>query len=466
MAGEMDFARRHAAFLTGTFRPWAQTEIRVEGEIVQSARQAGFTNLNDQFSGWDGKTTFNAVRGLGRRSLRRTSRGASPVTERTISTIPRRGRTPFSTIRICRSRSAVGAAPTTPIGGYTSGAQASFNTAGGNILHDVNVPANRFANAIAGSRFRVPTEEFTLSPDAPIIDQRFKDLQFTLHQKLGRVHLEIAGDANRARAFVNGEQNRGTGDTRIDINQVLPNGATNPHFLQPYGDGQFMRSYRTFDYTNLRVAAASEWQPRFARIAANLMGGVNLGEDTVDYRYLSTALDADHRTWTNSTILIRRYWNEDSRPIPDLSVAPIRFTDPVTGFNREIQPRWIPDISRTDTEAISTSNFKYLLAAMNVKLFRERWIVLGAVRGDRYFFKSRQQPRAGEYPKEWNGEAALYKPDAPADYRRLTFRQRDASGAAFGPEIEAIEPATCRPRPRPPLRERPFQRRLQRAGAR
>ena len=432
-----DFDRRHAAFLTGTYRPWAQTEIRVEGELVQNARQAGFTNLNDQFSGWDGKTTFNGVRAGAALTGADYARGISRSGGGYIYD-PNSGQNVIFNYQDMPLTLGGGATPTTPVGGYTSGEQASFNTAGGNILHDVNVPANRFANAIAGSRFRVPTEEFTLSPDAPIIEQRFKDVQFTINQKFGRVHLEIAGDANRARAFVNGEQNRGTGDTRIDINQVLPNGASNPHFLQPYGDGQFMRSYRTFDYTNLRIAAASEWRPRFARIAANLMGGVNLGEDTVDYRYLSTALDADHRTWNNSTILIRRYWNEDRRPISDLGVTPIRYTDPVSGFNREIQPRWIPDIGRTDTEAISTSNFKYLLAAMNMKLFHERWIVLGAVRGDRYFFKSRQQPRAGEYPKEWNGESALYKADAPVDYRSLAFRQRDASGVPFGPAIEAI----------------------------
>ncbi len=432
-----DFDRRQAAFLTTTFHPFARTEIRVEGEFVHSTKQAGFTNLNDQFSGWDGKSTFNQVRAGANFTTDAFARG---ISRRGAAYVfdPTSGQNTIFNYQDTPVTLGGGATGLTPVAGYTSGAQASFNTAGGNILYDVGVPANRFANAIAGSSFRLPSEEFTLSPDAPIIEQHFKDAQFTIAQQWGRVHLELAGDANRARAFVNGEQNRGTADTFIDINQVLPDGTANPHFLQPYGDGLFLRSYRNFDYTNLRFAAATEWHPRFGRIATNLLGGVNLGEDTYDYRYLSLARDPDHRAWGYEYVQVRRYWNETRRPIPSLDPAPVRFFDPVSGFNQTLQPRWIPDPTRTDTEAISRSNFRYLLAAVNAKFFRDRWIVLGAIRGDRYFFHSRQQPRPGEYPKDWDGRNALYKPDAPADYQSLTFRQRDAAGLPFGPPTEAI----------------------------
>jgi outer membrane receptor protein involved in Fe transport len=434
---QKDFDRRAAAFLTGTFRPWPQTELRLEGEVVHAARQAGFTNLNDQFSGWDGRSTYRTVRAGATFTAAEYAKGVGRYGGYYLHN-PASGQEAIFNYQDTPVTLAGGASPTTPIGGYTSGALPAFNTPGGNLLYDVNVPARRFAAALAGSHFRVPTEEFTLSPDAPIIDQRFRDLQFTLHQRLGLLDLEVAGDANRARAFVNGEQNRGTADTRIDLNEVLPNGAANPHFLQPYGDGMYLRSYRTFDYTNLRAAAARAWSTRLGQFTAHVLGGVNLGRDTYDYRYLSLAQAPDHRNWGYEYVWIRRYWNESRRPIPDPGAGRIRYVDPVIGLDREIQARWIPDPTRTDTEAISTSNFRYLLAAVRAQLLRDRWIVLGAVRADAYYFHSRQQTRPGDYAPDWDGTTVNFKPDAPADYHALTFRPRDAGGAPVGPPVEAI----------------------------
>jgi hypothetical protein len=37
----------------------ANTEIRLEGEYGENSRMSGFTNINDQFGGWDGTSTFD-----------------------------------------------------------------------------------------------------------------------------------------------------------------------------------------------------------------------------------------------------------------------------------------------------------------------------------------------------------------------------------------------------------------------
>ena len=42
------------------------------------------------------------------------------------------------------------------------------------------MPGNRFDTAINNSAFRIPSEEFTMNIDAPILLQRFKDFQLTL----------------------------------------------------------------------------------------------------------------------------------------------------------------------------------------------------------------------------------------------------------------------------------------------
>ena len=142
-----------------------------------------------------------------------------------------------------------GSTATTPIAGFVSGSNAPFDS-GGRILHQLNMPAGRFDTAIANSFFRIPSEEFTMNIDAPLLQQRFKDLQLTMNHRIGDFYFEIAGDVNRAVVEVNAEQNRQNNNTYIDINRVKPNGAPNPNFLQPYGDGQFNRSNRNFNYNN------------------------------------------------------------------------------------------------------------------------------------------------------------------------------------------------------------------------
>jgi hypothetical protein len=198
-----------------------------------------------------------------------------------------------------------------------------------------------------------------------------------------------------------------------------------------------MRSYRDFNYDNLRLAGAAEWHPLGQRLTANLMGGINATRDSVDYQYLALARNTDHRLWIYEYTNIRRYWNESSRPIPDLSLQPVRFVDPINGIDTAITPRWLPDIGRTDTEAINHARFKFALASANLRLFKDRLILLGALRYDRYFIGTRQQVRPGDYPVNWDGDTVVFKPDAPSDFSNLTYRLRDNAGVAYGPVLEA-----------------------------
>lgn len=442
-----DFDRRKAAFLTTTFKPYRHTEIRVEGEYGINSRQSGFTTLNDRLSGWNGTQTYSAkaaattlpsnanALGVGRRGAGYYVYDPLYATQ----TIMNYQNDPITLPG--------GNSTTTPLGNFVQGSLPSFSSAGATFLHAVNIPNNRFDRAIANSFFRPPSEEFTISPDAPILAQRFKDIQFTLNQRLGNFYFEVAADLNRANSFINGEQNRSSADTYIDINRVRPDGSANPNFLQPYGDGQLMRGFRTFDYNNVRGAAAYVLETRFGNFAFNTLGGINEGKDTSDYRYLSVAQGNDHRLWgflstpATQNVRIRRYWNQSSRPIPDPALGTIKYVDPNTNplyaTDRDIRPLWAIDISRRDTEAINTSNFKYLLGSLNAKFFKNRWVVLGALRYDSYNFRTRQQIDKGDYPLDWDGVTRILRPSAPADYSSLTYRQRDTAGNPVGPALEA-----------------------------
>lgn len=438
-----DFDKRKAAFLTTTYRPWRNAELRVEGEYGSNSRQSGFTTLDDRLSGWNGLQTYNAP----------AAAAILPANANAIG-VGRRGANYFVYDPVSPANAIMnyqndpitlpgGNSTTTPIAGFVQGSLPSFASAGATFLHAVDVPNNRFDTAIANSFFRPPSEEFTISPDAPILAQRFKDLQLTFNQRLGNFHFEVAADFNRANSFINGEQNRSSNATYIDINQVLPSGAPNPNFKQPYGDGQLMRGFRTFEYNNIRGAAAYVLETRFGNFAFNTLGGINRGKDTSDYRYLSVAQGNDHRIWgflstpATQNVRVRRYWNQTSRPIPDPSLSPIKYFDPNTATASTIQPIWGVDISRRDTESINTSNFKYILASLNAKFFKNRLVVLGAVRYDSYSFRTVQQIDKGDYPLDWDGFTRIMRARAPADYATLTYRARDARGNPIGPEQEA-----------------------------
>ena len=453
-----DFDKRKAVTLTTTYRPWRNAELRVEGEYGVNSRQSGFTTLDDRHSGWDGRTVYNAVAaattlpgnanalGVGRR-------GANYYVIDPVATSPAIMNYQNDPVTL-----AGGASTTTPLAGFVQGSLPSFASNGATFLHAVNIPRNRFDTAIANSFFRPPSEEFTISPDAPILAQRFKDLQITFNQRLGNFHFEIAGDFNRARSFINGEQNRSSNDTYIDINQVLPSGAPNPNFKQAYGDGQLMRGYRKFDYNNVRGAAAYVLDTRYGNFAFNTLGGINKGADESDYRYLSVAQGNDHRLWgflsspATQNVRVRRYWNQFSRPIPDPVGAPIKYFDPNTNTASTIQPIWAVDISRRDTESVNSSNFKYALGSVNAKFFKNRLILLGAVRKDSYFFRTVQQIDKGDYPLNWDGFTRIMRPSAPADYATLTYRTRDAAGNPIGaPQEAAIRPRIAPNGDRDPL---------------
>ena len=447
---DKDFNNRKGLFATTTLRPFRHTEIRLEGEYLEIQKQTGMTTLNDRLSGWDGRLTYNApvaLRGAAAATL--TAATAAGVNRRAANYYvwnPYSGLDAIVNLEGEPITRAGGDTATTPISGYTYGAipgSTTFNTAGATFNHTFGIPDSRFDNAIANSFFRVPSDEFTMSPDAPLLSSRFKDLQLTINQRFGDFYFEVAGDINRQAYFVNGEENRGTQDTYIDINRVRPDGSPNPHFLQPYGDGSFFRGFRHYNYESVRLAAAYVKETRFGKFTVNTMGGSSDNHYTLSYRWLSMAQGEDQSQWILPAqfIRVRRYWTESSRPITDLSLSPIRYLNPgVT--NTQVQPRWVIDNSRFDTETINDASYKYGLVALNAKFFKDRIVLLGAYRRDQYKTASQQQVRGGDYPTDWDPATPLFRGAAPDDWATLTYIPKDAQGRPTGP----AQPATARPR--------------------
>ena len=445
-----EFEKRKGLFLTSTYKPFRNTEIRLEAEAFDREFNKSINNLSDQLLGWDGKTTFAAAAAL-------NSASTATLNALQAAGVSRRGANynvydPYNGFDGIASYQndpitlGGGANPTTPIGGFTyiNAGNVSFNTSGANLLEALNVPDNRFDLAEAGSGFRRPSDRFSLNANGPLLVSRFRDVQLTINQQLGDFFFEVAGDLNKNSNFVNGEQNRGSGATYIDINRTLPNGAPNKHFLEAYGDANYFRGYRQYDYQNARIALAYKKDTRFGNYTFNVSGGINQNHYTLSYQWLSLAQGTNTLAWINGTtanIKVRRYWNESSRPITDLSQRTLPYHNPNTGITEMVKPRWVIDHTRFDSETINDSNYTYGLAALNAKFWRNKLVLIGAVRRDYYDTGSQQMAVTGDYPTDRDPLNPLFKPKAPGDYASFTYRPLDAAGNPL-----AAIPAVTRPR--------------------
>lgn len=433
---EMD--RTHAAFLTTSLKVGPNATLRLEGEYGQNYNTQAFTNINDTFSGWDGKTTFS-----GRVDTLPTNANAVGIGRRAAGYLIMNPGSGSNTIMSYQNDPITvggGSNSSVPIGGFVQGALPSFNSSGAMLLYALNVPANRFDNAIAGSAFRLPKESFSMASDIPRVWQRYKDLQLTFDYKVGQLFFQAAADINRNRLFRYALDSLGTQNTAIDINRVLPNGEANTHFLQPYGDGQHRYGYVDRNSQGLRAAVG--YVPnstRFGKYIFNAMGGITqYAEDQMVYNY-SIAQNADHRRWGSSgnnlgrtdIVFMRRYWYDTSRPVP--APKSIRYIDPVNGVDKTINPIWALENDRPDSVQHIERRFSYAIASFQAKYFDEKLVLLGAVRGDKFRNYVRQQVQPGEYSAtSWDGYTPRSRPDAPADYFGLSYVPKDAAGIATG----------------------------------
>mgnify|MGYP000334786922 CR=1 FL=1 len=73
----------------------------------------------------------------------------------------------------------------------------SPNASGADLLNAINLPGERFANAIRGSAFRLPGRTFSPSFDAPVFWQRYRDVALYFNHAIGQsLFFELALDKN------------------------------------------------------------------------------------------------------------------------------------------------------------------------------------------------------------------------------------------------------------------------------
>jgi len=447
---DRDFDDRRGYYLSVARASPRHTEVRFIGESYEIARQVSFSNIQDRFSGWDGRTTFSAPQGAATLPADAGARGINRQGANFYAFDPANPlRTIFNYANDPITRSS-GDTTTTPAGNFVQGSAAPFNISNMPILYQINAPPGQFDRAIANSSYRPIGKRFSVAADAPILTQRFRDVGVIINhriptQRRGDFYFEIGANTNTTLFLGNGQSNRQLGNIFIDINRVLPNGAPNPNFLVPYSNGLVIHNNFDFVYRNYRAAAA--WvlpQNRLGKFSFNLNGGNFKASRDQHYRFLSIAQGDDHRQWGRNNVQplrVRYYWNTASRPLID-NIGPVAFHDAATGGSRTIQPRWVRDTSREDTQQVDTQDYDYVVAAMNAKLLKDRLVLLGGLRRDAYVNKVMRTIRSGDYPRDWDGVTRIMRPDAPADWATLSYTPLNPNGTPSG----SPRPAANRPR--------------------
>jgi len=440
------FDNRKGVHLAATLKPFKKTEVRVEYEVYQQKALQTLSAINDRVSGWDGVTIVGAPTAtVANSATAGISRLGSATAEYPVY-IPAFNSNQVVNYANTWRTIGGGETATTAVGGVLPRSITNLGVAGAPLDGGIaNLPTGRFALAAAKSAFRAPGREFVISPDAPTATYDFRDTAIFVEQQVGE-HLFLEAASNFAETQRKTEYitTRGIADARIDVNSLLPNGGANPYYLQAYGEGANGHTYFKNNIWDTRVGAAVVFDgTRWGSFRGNVIAGNRWNEQRIRQYVDAMNRNPDPRLQPSLDLLTYRYyWNDPSRPFTFPST--VNYIDPVAGTSRSYTVRELVDLRNPGNNRKSETEFTYLQAAVNAKLWKDRLSLIAGARRDRFQVASwsvTSRPTA-DYPSNWDGSTVIYRPAAPADYYALTYVPKTAAGVATGPAI----PADTRPR--------------------
>ncbi len=447
---DMGFDRRRGAHLALTLKALPNTQVRAEYEYYRQELLLGLDSINDRVSGWDGSsvvpTRMATIAGSDAKGLTRNGSTTAPYPVYVPGSDPRRVMNWANTWTTLGG----GANASVPIGGVLPLSTANLGINGGAIVGSAYDTGQLFRLAEAGSDFRAPSRRTVIAPNAPTIRYGFQNAAvFLEHRQGAHLFFETAINGTAANHLTEYIETAGLADARIDVNETRPDGRPNPNFKQPYGEA--MNGHTHFDVRigEARAAAALVFdQTRWGDFRANLiLGGRRVKSYT---RQLAPVLNrnADLRQRAlQDTFYYRYYWNDPGKPF--ILPKRISYVDPINGTESDYDVNAIADLSRPGNQRLADSRFGYLQAAMNARLLKGKLNLIAGARRDNfrvdtYTLHSDPNAVANDYPANWNGQAIIYRPGAPADYWQLTYTSKDGAGAVTAP----AQPALTRPRVR------------------
>ena len=435
-----------------TFDLTRRTRLSIIGDYYEQKVVAGMIALTDSFSGWDGKTMYSGIQPSTLPS--QTSVGASRLGTNVWLVSPASGRGFDTAVSYTGMMQTLAFSGQRLVNGVATASGSSLGYTGVAILDEPATASGVYDAAIQGSQFRMPARSFTNIGPNPTAINRFRDATFFLDQRVGdTLTLLLSGAANRQYSYglIDYYSNQGYPNIYIDVNRLLPEGATNPNFLQPYNE--FTRPERQkVETTNkaLRFAAAYVKDTRWVDIRANVIGAVEKQDMFRTREYYMLPVDSDPRVWglisstRTQTLRYRYYWNQPQRDIVEMKE--VTLVDPVARTSQTYNPLWVLGSDRNDATNLSNATTKYFQTSANLAFWKRRFILLGAYRSDQVDRSQKLFLRPMDHPANYGAltrEHFIYRPDAPADYFTMTYVPKDAAGRPTG--AQQLAPAT-RPR--------------------
>lgn len=446
---DLEFDNRRGVHLTTTYRPFKRTVLRAEYETYEQSTIMGRETMSDGVSGWDGTTVVTApgtttVTNSDAKGVARVGSSTAPY----LLYVP--GSDQNTVINWANTWRTQGGAATAavPVGGVLALSSANLGINNGPFIGNVYSMDSLFGLAEGGSLFRRPTRETVIQPNAPTLEYKFDSLAAFLEHQMGdHFFFEAAGTRVETTKMVEAVASR-MGTAFIDLNQTLPNGAANPNFRQVYSDSIFATYYYKNEITEARAAAAMVFNnTKWGDFRANLIAGFRtIDNEVLGYNYVMNRNPDIRRRAANDFFNYRYYWNQLNSPMTVPSQ--ITYVDPVANTTQTYQVSKILDLRSPGNFRRSDTDFTYLQAALNAKLFKGRLNLIAGARRDElerslYTMNGSANSVAADYPTGWDGQTAYYRPLAPSDYWNLTYRTRDASGNITG---TTNLPALARPR--------------------
>ncbi len=435
---DAELERKNGVTLASVWRPLRNTEIRAEAEWGEQEWAAITTYFDDNISGWAGQT-YSA-----RLSGNTNAQGVSAYGANAARFIGNgSGGGSLYNFRGWAYTRGGNAAAAIPAGGViVTGPTANINNQ--SIGEQINLPESLYDIALNNSNFRMPDRKFSTYGDRPNTFTEHDDFTLSITQRIGeRVFVEVAGNKGREELRTDTGITRGMSRILLDVNTVMPDGSPNPNFLEPYVE-MFSYPYEQFrDKENLRYSVGYVLDDtKWGDFKFNLSGGYsNQKYDRNSYVHALKSQD-NPILWSTALHFQTRiyYQKDDVREIAKPGTW--TYLDSFANTQREMESAYVRVFNNESLNQVNDATYEYLQAAVNAKLLKGKLNLVAAVRQDRY--ETSQKSPIGQYDNstDWDGVTRYFKPDAPADWTRLTYRLRDSSGNPYG---EAI-PAEVRPR--------------------
>ena len=460
---------KQAAHFAGTYKIFNSLTVRGEFEYLKLSRAVDVFQYRDHISAWDGKT-YDTYTGPGAPP---TTPNAAALAQWGVGRFPQRFVSHpdyngqflnFQHKFRTRGLQYNATAPS-----FFKGQ--SIKTVGWSVVGETMTDGktgisenDRYAGALAGSPFfHIPTREETPLWDDPrhqnpVNAQLTKDAALYLtYTPFKGLFVEIAGDANQVRGFGDTANRRGMREYLLDIVRTLPDGTRNPWFLHPYQERGHYKQGRRTDRDSIRLQSVYVRDTRLGKLQVGVMGGITIDEvhnRSSELMLPLSWINPDIRGWVNNGELNefflwdRMYVDDKTRPAQPAwngKARPGTAVDPVTGVRSIVTPFWMWDARREDNVYDSDRNSKFLQAAGNFDLFKNRLVLIGAFRRDFIHFSQNRIVAPGDLVAGWDGSdlSAALRPPAPADFDTLMFVQKNAQGVVTSPNPI---PADTRPR--------------------